>query len=152
MRDPRTGRWGYRPSDGTEVDPAILEEAGVGEAKDIDAYVQRREVALKAALDETSDSLERLRLSTRLRHLARRRLGPVPMIVGLRYNYTLEGPWVDVKDSGGSLGLIVDYGAWFITIWVGCWDADFLCGYIKGSLTLPVRARERTTAEAARSA
>jgi hypothetical protein len=152
MRDVRTGGLAYRPSEGTEVDVGILDDAGIPEAKDMVAYLQRRHAALKDELQKTSDLLERLKLSTRLKHLERRQFGPVPMIVGLRYNYTLEGPWVDVKDPGGSLGVIVDYAPWFITLWVGCWDADFLCGYMKGVLTLPVRTRGMTAAEKATKA
>jgi hypothetical protein len=136
MRDLTTGEWAFRVSSGAAPNPDALLEAGVGDPR---LYLQRRRSDLEALLSRATDDAEKLRLETRLKHLGRRGLGPVPMAVGLRYRYVLDGPWADVQDPGKVLGVTVEYAPWLINLWVGCWDADGLCGYMMGTLALPVR-------------
>lgn len=63
-------------------------------------------------------------------------LGVTPLFGGLNYNYVLDGPWKEVADPKKKLKATVTEGPWIASFWVGCWDADALCGYIKGTLTL----------------
>lgn len=131
FRDIRTSDWRFERSQGTSVNRDALARAGIGTPE---AYVQTRMDNLSNALKTEQDELEKVRLEARLKHIKQRRLGPVPLFVGLRYRYVLDGPWVTFKDPRKVLGLEIDSTPWIADLWVGCWDADLLCGYMIGSL------------------
>ena len=136
FRDLQTGEWRFERSAGIAVDRSVLAEAGVGDPQ---AHLQARREALTQALQAATTLTERVAFEARLKHLEQRGFGVVPLFVGLRYHYVLEGPWVEVRDPGARLGHHVEFSPWLVDMWVGCWDADALCGYMKGTLTLPSR-------------
>jgi hypothetical protein len=131
LRDIATGGWRFELSDGTSVNQDALARARVGTPE---AYGRKRMDDISNALRTEQDELEKVRLEVRLKHFERRGLGPVPLFVGLKYRYVLDGPWVTFKDPGKILGLEIDSTPWIADLWVGCWDADLLCGYMIGSL------------------
>jgi hypothetical protein len=56
----------------------------------------------------------------------------------LIYGFDLNGP-ARVVDEVGVLGAAVDpVGPWPIAFWIGGWDADALCAYLRGTLTFPL--------------
>lgn len=54
----------------------------------------------------------------------------------MRYDYLLAAP-ATVVDPQGVLGDIDGASSWRATFWKGGWDADTLCGFVKGSLSIP---------------
>lgn len=136
FRDLQTGDWRFERSAGITADPPILAEAGIG---DPESYLEARRDALTQALQNATTDTEKIALETRLKHLSRRGFGLVPLFVGLRYHYVLDGPWAEVRDPFIKLKRRVQFSPWIVDLWVGCWDADALCGYMKGSVILASR-------------
>ncbi len=55
----------------------------------------------------------------------------------LRYSYELASAPV-VKDPDGWLASVIDRASpWRVEFWMGGWDADVLCGFCRGLLSLP---------------
>jgi hypothetical protein len=55
----------------------------------------------------------------------------------MRYEYVLAGP-VELTDPHGWLDGHTDPAApWTVRFWMGGWDADALCGYVRGTVRLP---------------
>jgi len=59
--------------------------------------------------------------------------------LGFEYRVVIEGP-CEVHDPARALGLGIEPGPWAANFWVGAWDADGLCAYMRGQLDIPVRA------------
>lgn len=138
FRELDTGEWRFQKSNGVERNVAAMRRAGIADPQ---AYVADRETALQKRLEQTTDPHMRLQLQERLRHLNDEGFGPVPLFVGLRYRYRLEGPWFKVRDANGSLGGTIDGSPWLLNAWAGCWDGEALCGFMEGDLTLPFLSR-----------
>ncbi|HWU89611.1 MAG TPA: hypothetical protein VN253_20255 [Kofleriaceae bacterium] len=141
-RDLQTGELRIQRAAGVLFDPAALAESGVG---DPDTFVARRIGAIEALLGDPRAGLtstQRIALEARRGQLQRRGNGPVPLPFGMKYHYVLEGPWVEVRDPQRKLKATVDLGPWIIDLWLGCWDADALCGYLKGTLIAPSTPNE----------
>lgn len=136
-RDLRTNEFRFQRSAGVLFDPGALAESGIG---DPDTFVARRIAAIEALLGDSHANLtstQRIALEARHAQLRRRGNGPVPLPFGVRYHNVLEGPWVEVRDPHKKLKAAVDLGPWIVDLWLGCWDADALCGYLKGTLLAP---------------
>lgn len=138
FRDLDTGQWRFEKSVGVEGNVPAMGRAGIADPA---AYMAARATDLQTLLTQTTDPHAKLQLEERLRHLAEDGFGPVPLFVGLRYRYRLEGPWFKVRDTNGSLGGTIDGSPWLLNAWVGCWDGEALCGFMEGDLTLPFLAR-----------
>lgn len=55
----------------------------------------------------------------------------------LSYRFEINGP-AEVDDPGAVLGTAVDRDQdWPIQFWIGGWDTDALCAYLRGTLTVP---------------
>lgn len=105
--------------------------------------VIRRLGALQEELDAGEvDATGRTALDARISELQYAVDNPTDRRVGMRefieqFAFELEGP-VEVTDGHGLLGGTPDTDArWPITFWIGGWDPDALCAYVKGSLTIP---------------
>lgn len=134
FRELDTGEWRFEKSNGVEANFDAMGRAGIADPQ---AYVADRATALQKLLEQATDLHQKLQLQERLRHLQSDGFGPVPLFVGLRYRYRLEGPWFKVRDPNGSLGGTIDGSPWLLNAWVGCWDGEALCGFMEGDLTLP---------------
>ncbi|HET9872686.1 MAG TPA: hypothetical protein VFP89_08850 [Propionibacteriaceae bacterium] len=101
---------------------------------------QRRRAALQAALD-AADETEEAGLLERLAFLDQQlRLGGGAarfFFARMRYDYSLATP-VIVEDPQGWLpeAAVSDPPAWPAQFWFGAWDADVLCGFARGTLTI----------------
>ena len=136
-RDLQTNELRFQRAARAGFDPGALAEAGVG---DPETFVARRIEAIEALLGDGRAGLtstQRIALEARRAQLQRRGNGPVPLPFGLEYHYVLEGPWVEVRDPQRRLKAAVDLGPWVVDLWLGCWDTDALCGYLKGTLLAP---------------
>lgn len=137
LRDLQTLEPRFQRAAGIVIDVGALAESGYGDPA---TYVPDRIAAIEAVLADPQHpptGTQRVALEARIAHL--RRVGPglVPPMVGLKYHYVLEGPWVEVRDPGRSMKTAVDLGPWIVDLWAGCWDVDALCAYLKGSLLAP---------------
>jgi hypothetical protein len=106
--------------------------------EDYAAFRAERRRALTALLERAQDPTERLALEKRLRELSRpdepypaERLGYC-----MRYEHGLDGPAV-VQDPDGVLGEVDTRRGWSVSLTLGAYDSDTLCGYALGSLSLP---------------
>lgn len=105
-----------------------------------------RQRALIALREQTTDPIAQSGLDTRIEELNTVRrfwelsVSPRPVdrrayTLGLQaqgWSLSLNGPIV-----ADGLGCDPD-GDWALTFWLGGWDADALCAYIQGTLTLPI--------------
>lgn len=57
----------------------------------------------------------------------------------MRYEYLLKSS-PGIADPGGALADADPAAPWTVAFWLGGWDADVLCGYARGILTIPIRS------------
>jgi len=147
-RDLATGEWAFTKSLGPFGGPIIGEAIGV---QDPVAFRQARRAALVEALATETDPVARVALTKRISDIDRLDVFDNPaappltvalLLGGLQYRYVLEGPWFEVADPEDKLGGVIDGSPWVASFWAGGWDADVLCGYMKGRLELPFRAND----------
>jgi hypothetical protein len=94
------------------------------------------ELAAAASTDETGMSA----LDRRIHDLMGAGVAVSTVGVRMRYRLDLDGPG-SVHDPAGSLTDVPDVDApWPVDFWVGGWDADALCMYLRGTLTVPLRS------------
>lgn len=134
-----------QPADDVAVSVAeVFEAAGIPSPA---TFFGERRQHLVSELANTADADRRAGLQTRLDHIEESlegggtRLG----ILGasLVYRFEINGPGAVVDDPGNALGgTVYTAPAWPIQFWMGGFDADSLCGYTRGSLSLPFRAEE----------
>ena len=142
-----------------EVDPSVLkrrqpvegetvERAEIAEATGIMDYVgyrRERKKKLEDNLEGTSDPVIRAALRKRIADLdesldpKKRDIRVGIQGASLIYRFAIRGP-VEVVDERDTLGGLVGTSPpWPIEFWVGGWDADALCGYMRGRLQVPFR-------------
>jgi hypothetical protein len=142
-----------------EVDPSVLrrrqpvegetvERAEIAEATgimDYVAYRRERKEKLDEELQGTNDPVIQAALQKRIDDLdesldpEKRDIRVGIQGASLIYRFAIRGPAevVDERDTLG--GLVGTSPAWPIEFWVGGWDADALCGYMRGRLQVPFR-------------
>jgi hypothetical protein len=100
------------------------------------AYRQSRKGLLEADLASPTDPTAGDALRRRIQELGLGSIRTTSLSFKLTYEFELRGPnqWTDparvlgVPPASGS--------SWKVRFWVGGWDADALCGYVSGSLTV----------------
>ncbi|MGW7413565.1 hypothetical protein [Streptomyces sp. NPDC054863] len=119
--------------------PLILAETGITDPHA--SRVERRDL-LRADLAAEADPVRRAGLEKRIREMEIAVADPADeRVVNLtaleEFHFPLTGRSVaegDVLD-----GLPVDHDApWTAEFWMGGWDADLMCAYLKGTLTIPL--------------
>lgn len=110
----------------------------------------KRLAALKADLAQATDPVERACLETRIREIE----WPTPNDINwddrrtkaLRFverrDFEINGTPLEIVDNAGKLGVNLDDNPellWPIRFWNGVWDCDTLCGYMRGTLQIPVK-------------
>jgi hypothetical protein len=110
------------------------------------AYRRERRALLEAELAGTGDAVARAALGKRIAELVIERpdaLQVATLGVYNDYRFEINGP-ARVVDPGGRLagahGDIDQSRDWPIAFWMGCWDSDALCGYVRGMLSVPLRS------------
>jgi hypothetical protein len=140
-----------------EVDPTVLkrrqpvvddpvERAEIADATGIMDYVgyrSERKKKLETDLQGEGNPVLRAALQKRIADLKESLEKPDVRVsilgASLRYRFAIRGP-AEVSGDREVLGGIV--GAlppWPIEFWAGGWDADALCGYMRGRLQVPFR-------------
>lgn len=117
---------------GVEVDPAgIAAATGISSLADVWADRLQR---LRGDL-ENADEPERTAIQERITFLEAR-TGIRFFGARMRYRYPLKTE-PELTDPQGVLPEAPSLDAWFAEFWLGGWDADALCGYCLGTLTIP---------------
>jgi hypothetical protein len=103
---------------------------------------------LERMLDTTVDPTERLALEKRLQALAADRIMAgqqlaATQFMGMQasYAFPLNGRPHVVDPDGRLGGEIGSSQLWPVAFWLGGYDVDALCGYMRGDLSVPFRAR-----------
>jgi hypothetical protein len=103
-------------------------------------YRQVRKEQLEADLQSAevlSDPVMQAALRKRMQDLAQPGIQESALGFRLVYHFAMRGP-VEVLDDqnvlGGEIGTSVP---WPIEFWMGAWDADALCGFMRGKLEVP---------------
>jgi hypothetical protein len=142
-----------------EVDPSVLkrrqpvegeaaEQAEIAEATGIMDYVGyrgERKEELEADLEGADDPVLRAALRRRIADLnesldpEKRDIRVGILGASLVYRFAIRGPAEVVGDRDVLRGVIGTSPPWPIEFWVGGWDADALCGYMRGRLQVPFR-------------
>lgn len=118
---------------GAQVAAEVQQATGI---TDIRAHARQRAAALQADLQASANPVTAAGLQKRLRAL-----GPL-MPIKVTYEFAIGeyGGDVEVTGDAAAIGGEVDRQApWPLTMWVGGWDTDALCGFAKGTLTVPLR-------------
>ena len=99
---------------------------------DAAAYRQQRRAALAADLITETDTTKKAALQGRIDELQRGGIRITALGFKLSYEFELRGPnsW---SDPGLVLGSAPATAAvWKTSYWMGGWDADALCGFVRG--------------------
>jgi hypothetical protein len=126
-----------RMANGVENDQAAVAEVLAAiQIPNPRVHAQARVASLRADLAATTDPDARAALGKRLRS--------VRPIMPIRVSYAFDvgefGGVGTVRDSDGGLGRLDPVVPWPLAFWLGGWDADALCGFASGQLTIPSNA------------
>jgi hypothetical protein len=140
-----------------EVDPSILrrrqpvegeavERAEIADATgimDYAGYRRERKEKLEVDLEQMGDPVIRAALQKRIddleESLEKRDIRVGILGASLIYRFAIRGAAQVVDERDALRGVIGTSPPWPIEFWVGGWDADALCGYMRGSLQVPFR-------------
>jgi hypothetical protein len=123
--------------------PMMVDRVRVADATGITdpiAYRKKRQELLQADLERTDDLTQQAALEKRIRELAisdPRKLQVITLSYYNDYRFDINGP-ADVIDPHNQLKGAIDTSQdWPIAFWMGGWDSDALCGYVRGMLAIP---------------
>ena len=124
----------------------VLAAVGVNTTQ---TFIEHRRQRLGVELVNVQDPDRRAGLDKRITELGDALEGGSQRIrqrilgVGLVYQFEINGPEAVVEDPMSRLHGTIDASApWPIRFWMGGFDADALCGYMRGSLTLPFQPND----------
>jgi hypothetical protein len=138
-----------------EVDPSVLrrrqpvegeavERAEIADATGVMDYVgyrRKRKEELEDDLEQMGDPVIRAALRKRIadleESLERRDIRVGILGASLIYRFAIRGPAEVVDERDALRGVVGTSPPWPIEFWVGGWDADALCGYMRGRLQVP---------------
>jgi hypothetical protein len=140
-----------------DVDPSVLkrrqpvegeaaERAEIADTTGIMDHVgyrQERREKLETDLEGVGDPVLRAALRKRIadlkESLEKRDIRVGILGASLVYRFAIRGPAEVVGDRSVLGGIIGTLPPWPIEFWAGGWDADALCGYMRGRLQVPFR-------------
>jgi hypothetical protein len=125
------------------LQPMMVDRLKIADATGITdpiAYRKQRQGLLQADLRHTNDPVRQAALEKRIRELEisdPRKLQVITLSYYNEYRFGMNGP-AEVIDPHNLLQGEVDASPdWPIAFWMGGWDSDALCGYVRGMLTIP---------------
>ncbi len=99
------------------------------------AYRQSKATVLQAELAGETDPVRQQALQSRLVELRRGSIRLTSLGFQLDYEFRLRGP-NSISDPQHKLGQADLPSQWTAKFWMGGWDADGLCAFVKGALVL----------------
>jgi hypothetical protein len=103
---------------------------------DLDAFRAARKQALQNELAQTIDPAARTNLQQRIGEMDNTDLPRDALAFRVRYGFPVPTNARSITDPGGTLGANPLGQPWRMEWWMGCWDADAMCGFINGSLKI----------------
>jgi len=120
----------------------VLQAIGV---KDPKAWRQARLAQLKDALAKATDATTRAALAKRIGDFDIPSPATPLAAYGMQFDFPIQGPGT-IEGAVLEAEQLNANADWPIRFWVGGWDADALCAYLRGTLTIPrKKATPRTT-------
>ena len=123
--------------------PMMVDRVRIADATGITdpiAYRKKRRELLQADLQQTDDPVIQAALEKRIRELGLtdpRKLQVITLSYYNDYRFDINGP-ADIIDPHNRLRDDVDTSQdWPLAFWMGGWDSDALCAYVRGMLTIP---------------
>lgn len=130
-----------RQLDGMVYEPERV--AALVGVEDAVAFRSARRLALERDREAVENSILAAALDKRIRELSNsdpRNIRTVILNVGQDRRFDINGP-TEIIDREDQLGVQCDTERdWPIEFWMGAWDADALCGFVKGKLSIPTRS------------
>jgi hypothetical protein len=127
--------------------PEVAAATGI---TDRQAFRDQRRTDLEHDLTSATDPTVRAALNQRIGELQVPGIAVASLGFKLTYRFQLSGP-AQVADPANALGATVDTQLpWPIEYWMGGWDADALCGFMRGTLQVPASVSTGTTTSFAR--
>ena len=130
------GNWLLSPGMGTPPPADLAQRLGVATPADRARYRRERRTAVEKALRAATDPVERLALELRHSWLAAPGIATGILAAGMAWQAELAGPEPLAEANGLDVEFDTD-SPWPLTLWMGIWDADALCGYVQGRLEIP---------------
>jgi|ERR1043166_4839731 hypothetical protein len=113
--------------------PDVLKATGINNPK---MYRQKRKVLVQVDRAKETDPTRQAALDGRLAQLAMNGIQRGSLGFKVTYDFELRGP-NSINDPQKALGGAPPAEAvWRIQFWMGGWDADALCGFVNGSLSI----------------
>jgi hypothetical protein len=101
--------------------------------------LQRELKELEALPDSPNNAIQIAALQTRIRKLIPETAYQL-LLVKVNYQFDINGPTnvthLDKELLHGETSVDVP---WPIKFWMGAWDSDALCGYMKGTVSIPFK-------------
>jgi len=123
---------------GMQRDPLrIAEMTGIADAL---AFRKNRRTTLEQDLAVTSDPVTKSALKKRIRELsieAPMDMRVLSMSLIQSWQFGINGPVEVIHPGGGPSDKYDDPAPWPLFFWMGAWDADALCGFMKGMIQIP---------------
>ena len=123
--------------------PMMVDRVRIADATGITdpiAYRKKRRELLQADLQQTDNPIMQAALEKRIRELGitdPRKLQVITLSYYNDYRFDINGP-ADIIDPHNRLRDDVDTSQdWPLAFWMGGWDSDALCAYVRGMLTIP---------------
>lgn len=124
------------------IDPSYMQEAT--RMTDPKAFRKERKEALERSLEACQDPVQRVALQKRIRDIERLahsiELVERALHLVAHYRIVMQDRWVEILDPKNKLSGKVETTPWVVSFDVGAWDADALCGYMKGHIELPFQS------------
>jgi hypothetical protein len=136
----------YAELQASGVQPGVDDIAQATGIWDLQAAWEARRVALERDLQATDDPTTKVALTRRIQMLTAGRLS-IFFFSRMLYAFNLQGT-AHGSDTDGFLPAPPDSRApWPVDFWLGGWDADAFCGFMKGAVSIETaeRGRRRTT-------
>jgi hypothetical protein len=124
---------------------ASAEVADATGVADFPGYFQRRRELLQKDLEVADDPIVKLALRTRIRRIDRARpLEHFRLGFRIEYQFEINGPTEIVGNEADLGGTVLRSPYWLpswpIRFWMGGYDSDTLCAFLRGTLDIPFRA------------
>jgi hypothetical protein len=124
--------------------PMMIDRVRIADATGITdpiAYRKKRQELLQADLQHTDDPVMQAALAKRIRELDivdPRKLQVITLSYYNDYRFDINGPAEVIDPQHLLKGEVDTLQHWPVAFWMGGWDSDALCGYVRGMLTVPL--------------
>ena len=122
----------------THVADDVLEALGITQTPPNTAgeYFQKRKDWLQLQLATTLDPVEREAFANRIYPIVNNSIFPTRLGLKANWDFDLTGPTVTVEKVSQLGGTVDTKTPWHARFWMGGFDGDLMCGYLRGTLAI----------------